>query len=120
LDKALFCGGLRRIAWLSVRSVGAEEWNDALLVANGVEIEHVWNTGRETKCVRSTDGRVIIVSKENITYALCHGTRENEIQGDFLACHRGRYLPEKGSDACHEQQKAGFHAFLPFILLYIA
>jgi hypothetical protein len=47
--------------------VGAEEWKDAL-VANGVEAEHVWNTGRETRGVRSRDGRAIIVRKESITY----------------------------------------------------
>jgi hypothetical protein len=69
LGNAFFCGRLQRIAWLSVRSVGAEEWNG--LVANAVDVVHVWNTGnagREMgKGVRDTDGRAKAVRKENIT-----------------------------------------------------
>ena len=33
LDKTFLCGRLQRIAWLSVRSAGAEEWKKALALA---------------------------------------------------------------------------------------
>ena len=59
LDKPFLEGCLRRIAWLSVRSVGAEEWKVLLANIEVDDVEHGWNTGdaaRESKCVR--DDRV--------------------------------------------------------------
>ena len=70
MDKAFFGRGLLRIAWLSVRSVGAEEWN-GLAAVNAVDVEqHGWNTGNaagEMKGARDRAGRARALKSENIT-----------------------------------------------------
>lgn len=71
LDKAFFGGCLRRIAWLSVRNAGADEWKADFAVV--VDVEHGWNAGnaaaRESKCVRdgTTTGRAMRLRKENMS-----------------------------------------------------
>jgi hypothetical protein len=73
LDKAFFGRRLLRIAWLSVLSVGAEEWN--VLAVNAVDVEqHSWNKGDaagETKGVRDRAGRARTLKSENMTVLYC-------------------------------------------------
>lgn len=67
-DSTFFGGDLRRMAWLSVLSVGAEEWK-VLLVVNTVDVEHGWKTGnaaRETKDVHDGVGRTMTLRRESI------------------------------------------------------
>jgi hypothetical protein len=72
LDRAFFGGCLRRIAWLSVRSAGAEEWNFLAAAVVDVVEEHGWNAGnagnaaRKSKCVRDGAGRAMRLRKENM------------------------------------------------------
>ena len=69
MDKAFFGERLLRIAWLSVLSVGAEEWNELAVSAVGVE-QHGWNTGNaagEAKGVHDRAGLARTLRSENMT-----------------------------------------------------
>jgi hypothetical protein len=89
LDKAVLGGCLRRIAWLSVRSDGAEEWKA------GFDVEHGWlNAGNATarerrECVRDGVGRAMRLRMESmiacveLDYCYGHGRAAPELAGLF-------------------------------------
>ena len=76
LERAALDGGLRRMAWLSVRSAGAEVWNWKVVI----DVEHGWRLWwgnddaaaareRKWKCVRDSDaaGRAMRLRRDNMT-----------------------------------------------------